>query len=277
MKLNCQNKKNYFARIFGYGKSVLFLLFFTSGILFLSHPAPIKEVWASNGKNKTYCLRIEPAGISAGLSQLASSDETCEVKGIFYDEGNPRVLVNEDLLSLNGYCCGGKITGIFAGFIVLEFPYGKREYKLGEVFRREEASVKPIISPATPEAPSPYVTKANSLVENFMASHSQHNAALNMPTKQSLFADPNEAGQIRVRASRMLELIQEKKHEFARLSVPDNYKRHHSLIIKLFDIAEVGWKAVLAGNKDKAEVFFGRLSKISQEISRESVSVLSRQ
>jgi len=107
--------------------------------------------------------------------------------------------------------------------------------------------------------------------------HNQHNAALNMPMKQTLFADPNEAGQIRVRAARMLELIQEKKREFAGLSAPVNCKRHHSLTIKLFDIAEDGWRAVLAGNKDKAEVFFDRLLRISQEISRESVSILARQ
>jgi len=234
-----------------------------SGILFLSLPALMEECLAGQVKN------------GAGASQLTPDEETCEVKGIFYDRDNPRVLVNEDLLSIDGYCCGGKITGIFAAFVVLEFPYGRREYRLGDFIRREKIMVEPT-RPAPKTQPS-YVNKVNSLVESLMSSHNQHNAALNMPMKQTLFADPNEAGQIRVRAARMLELIQEKKREFAGLAAPVNCKRHHSLTIKLFDIAEDGWRAVLAGNKDKAEVFFDRLLRISQEISRESVSILARQ
>jgi hypothetical protein len=264
MKLDCRDKKKDFMRIVNLNRiCVLFISPLISGILFLSLPTLIEECMAGQVKN------------GAGAAQLTPDEETCEVKGIFYDRDNPRVLVNEDLLSLNGYCCGGKITGIFAAFIVLEFPYGRREYRLGDFIRREKIMVEPR-RPAPKTQPS-YVNKVNSLVESLISSHNQHNAALNMAMKQTLFADPNEAGQIRVRAVRMLELIQEKKREFAGLSAPDNCKRYYYLTIKLFDIADDGWRAVSADNKDKAEVFFDRLLRISKEISRESVSILARQ
>lgn len=279
MKLHCRNKKYYFTRIFVYERFLLFLSLLISGLVFLSYPALIKEALASNEKNKTYLLKTGLPTMIVAASQSTPEDEACEVKGIFYEEENPRVLINEDLLSVNDYCCGAKISGIFAEYVVLEFPSGKREYKLGDVFRREKASTKPVItSPTTITTQSSYLTSANSLVENLMAIHSQHSATLNMPLKQSsLFTSPDEATEIRVRANKMLALIQEKRQDFGRLSAPDNAKRHHSLTVKLFDIAEEGWKAVLSNNKDKAEVFFDRLSKIAQEISRESVSMLSRQ
>jgi hypothetical protein len=265
MKTCCQNKKIDFhsPRIVDWDKTFsLSLLILMSGIFFLGQLRLVKESWAGNEK-------------TMGASGATQENENCVVKGIFYDENNPRVLVNEELLSLNSYCCGGKIAGIFADFIVLEFSYGRREYKLGGVIQQEKIEVEPIRE--APKTQPSYVNKVNSLVESFMSSHNQNNAALDMQMKQSLFADPNEAVEIRTRASRMLELIQGKKQELAGLSAPDNCKRYHSLTIKLFDLAEDGWRAVLAGNKDKAEVFFDRLLRISQEISRESVSILARQ
>lgn len=276
MKPDRQDKKNNFAKIINLSSvSVLSLLVFISGILFSSHSKWIKDGWAGEENNKTNPPKAGPAKNNAGAQDPTSENETCLVSGIFYDQDNPRVLINEELFTIGGYCCGGKITRIFADLIVLEFPYGRREYKLGDSFRREKVKVE-LPKPA-PKIPPSYVKKVNSLVESFMASHNQYNSALNMQMKKSLFADPDEAAQIRVRAYRMLELIQEKKRELAGLSAPDNCKRHYSLTIKLFDIAEDGWKAVSAGNKDKAEVFFDRLLRISQEISRESVSILARQ
>jgi hypothetical protein len=238
--------------------SILTLLVLLGGILLLGLPGLIRD------------------------GRAAESDaEDCLVRGIFYDEDHPRVLINEGLFTVNSSCCGGKITGIFPDYVVLEFPYGKREYKPGNTIRREKVQV-PTPKPAPGTAPRvqpPYVSyanKVNSLVEDFMASHNQQNAAVDMRMKKSLFANPDEAGEIRVRAARMLELIQEKKQELSAISVPENCRRQYSLAVKLLDIAEDGWKKVSVGDKDKAEVFFERLLKVSQELSRESVSILAR-
>lgn len=255
MKSDQQNNKNKFTPAASLDKiSVLSFLVLFGGILLLSYPGLVSDSWAATPE-----------------------DEECSVSGIFYDQDNPRVLINGELLSVNSYCCGGRITGISAEFIVVRFPYGTREYKLGDTFRKEKAKVKP--SKIVPKVVSPYTSyanKVNSLVENFMLSHSQQVAALDMRMKDSLFVDPDEAAQIRVRAARMLELIQDKKQELSGFSLPEKCRRQHSLTIKLFDIAEDGWKAVSAGDKVKAEVFFERLLKVSQEISRESVSILAR-
>jgi hypothetical protein len=237
---------------------VLALFIFTGGVLFLSHPGLIKQGLAAD----------------ADKSPASAQGEKFVVSGIFYDEDNPRVLINEELFSLNSSCCGGKITGIFNDYIVLEFPYGSREYRLGDVIRKEKVKVQPrkiTPGPASGIPPS-YVKKVNAIVESFMASHSQHNAALDIRS----FVSPDEADKIRARAKLMMQLIRKKKEQLSGLSVPDDCKRHYSLAIKLFDIAEDGWKALLSGEKDEAEVFFSRLTRVSQEISRESVSILAR-
>lgn len=266
MKPNQEKKKDNFRPITHLDKiSALTLLVLLGGIL-VSGPGLIRDGEAGDRQNNL-----------TGAPAAKSNAGDCLVNGIFYDQDNPRVLINEELFTVDSFCCGGQISGIFADYIVLEFPYGRREYKLGDTIRREKVEAQSP-KPASKILPSyvSYVNKVNSLVENFMASHNQQNAALDMRMKKSLFANPEAADQIRVRAGRMLELIQDKKQELSSISVPENCRRQYSLAVKLLDIAEDGWKAVSAGDKDKAEVFFERLLKVSQEISRESVTILAR-
>lgn len=238
-----------------------YILFFIAWALLLSYPQLIKQSLAAS----------EQAGQTVSNSQ----NEQFVVSGIFFDEESPRVLINEELFSLNANCCGGKIIGIFNDFIVMQFPYGRREYRLGDVIRKDKVKTRgsKIIPGQAPVVPTSYVKKMNSFVENFIASHKRLYDALDI----HLFTDPDQGARIRARAEQILEVIRKKKATLTRLSAPDSCKRHYALTVKLLDSAEDGWRAVSAGDKNRAEVFFARLLRIAQEISRESVSILARQ
>jgi|GEM_PF-5697596 len=236
------------------------ILFFFAWALLLSYPQAIQQGLAASEQ--------------AGQVVSGSQNEQFVVSGIFFDEENPRVLINEELFSLNSYCCGGKITQISNDFIVMQFPYGRREYRLGDIIRKEQTDARgsKITPGQAPAAPASYVKKMNSFVENFIASHKRLYDALDI----HLFTDLDEGAKIRARAEQILELIRKNKATLTRLLVPDSCKRHYALTVKLLDSAEDGWKAVSAGDKNKAEVYFTRLLRIAQEISRESVSILAR-
>lgn len=260
MKNFYRSEKNNSPAVIRPGRAFISCLpVFICGVLFLSYPGPVEEAKAADTQTR----------------QAPAEGADCLVSGIFYEEENPRALINEELFSLNSFCCGGRITGIFNDYIVMELPSGKREYRIGDVIRKEKkAGTQPQKTAAglVSGTPSYYVKKSNSIVEGFMASHSQHNAAFDIRS----FVSADEAVKIRARAKAMVELIHRKKEQLSGISAPPECRRHYSLALKLFDIAEDGWNALLSGKKDQAEVYFDRLAKVSEEISRESVSILAR-
>jgi len=236
--------------------SILLLLFL--GLSFSAGVLTTREGLAVDAPGATQKRQLKTTEKSSGQK----TDKNI-IQGIFYDGERSRVLIGDILYSLNDYYAGGKIVHISPDAITLEFPYKQKEYRLGDLVVDKET--QETAAQEKSKETVGYVNKSNSLVQDLLAKQNE-NAAL--------FMVKGDMKTIRAISTKMSELIKEEKQQLVKLSAPSDCKRMHILAIKIFDLGEKGWQAAMEGNRDKAEAFFGYITRVSQEITQEAASLI---
>lgn len=200
-----------------------------------------------------------------------SATENCKIEGIFYDQNKPVVMICGKLYSIGDPLSVGTIIKISPEKITIRFKNSEKEYSVGDSvskkFEMETGYIE--FQKAAPQAADD-LDKINSLINDFITKHNQKKVLFDLAMTKTLFWSKRDTKEMFAIGSKMIELIKDYRQQLSKLSLAQRYARYHSLAIKMFDIAEEAWKALMAGDEQRGEILLNRVLRIFQELTLES-------
>lgn len=197
----------------------------------------------------------------------AEDNKNCRVEGIFYDQKKPAVIISGNLYAIGASLSGGTIIEISPQKVTMKFPYGVREYGIGDSIC-EKIGMGLVYGES--QEIEDYLNKINSLIREFIIRHNENKILFELANTKSLSGAKGNSNEASTISSKMIESINNYRQQLSALSVPAGCNRYHGLTIKLFDIGEDTWKALMAADEQQAEILSERVLRIAQELNRES-------
>jgi len=195
------------------------------------------------------------------------AEKRCNIEGIFYSQDKPVVMIGGNLYSPGDSLSAGTIIKISPDRVTIRIQNSEREYGVGDSVcqKIEMAPLYEELQGTTDE-----FDKITPIIKDFIARHNKNKALFDLASRKTIFGTRRDIKEMSAISSKMITLIKNHRQQLSTLAIPAGSDRYYFLTVKMLDIAEDSWKALMQEDERQAETLLNRMLRIAQELGIES-------